>query len=694
MKPRTTRTTVSSGRILASVSLALVVSACSDEGDSPTQASAPLLPAKIGAWGFDLAGMDSAIAPGSSFYAHANGTWMATHEIPADRVAWGSFLELAASTEEQLRGLLDGLPVDAPAGAPAQQVNDYYRSYLDTDAIEVAGIGPAQAGLGAIAAAQTHAEVATLLGSPDLDLLAPIGLSVSADEKNPDRYVVDVTQSGLSLPDREYYLNPAAQYQDLRAAYQGHVARMLALIEEPDADTKAAAVIALETQIAELHWPIAMRRDRDLTYNLLTREALSVDSGDFPWGAFLESAGLGSQQEFVVAELDAVKALGVWFGTVPVETWVSYMKYRYLAGHFAVLPSAFDDEYFDFYGRTLNGQPEPRPRWQRAIGATNAALGEAVGELYVAEYFPEQAKAQMLELVENLRATFSVRLAELAWMSDVTKQAAQKKLETFLPKIGFPDVWRDYSAIEVRAGDAFGNAVRASAWAWAYDLNRLGGPTDRDEWTTTPQTVNAFYNSTFNAITFPAAILQPPFFDPNADAAVNYGAIGAVIGHEMGHGFDDQGSKSDERGVLRTWWLPEDEAAFRVLVDALIAQYAGYEALPGLNLNGPLTVGENIGDLGGVSIAYAAYQRSLAGDEAPVLDGLSGDQRFFLAWAQVWRELRREEALRNQVATDTHSPALFRVDGVVRNVDAWYEAFGVEPTDPLYLAPEARVHIW
>jgi putative endopeptidase len=300
----------------------------------------------------------------------------------------------------------------------------------------------------------------------------------------------------------------------------------------------------------------------------------------------------------------------------------------------------------------------------------------------------------MLELVENLRATFAARLQELAWMSDVTKQAAARKLQTFLPKIGFPDAWKDYSAIEVKAGDAFGNLVRASVWAWAYDVERLQRPTDRDEWSTTPQTVNAFYNSTFNAITFPAAILQPPFFDPNADAAVNYGAIGAVIGHEMGHGFDDQGSKSDERGVLRTWWLPEDEAAFRSLVDALTAQYAGYEALPGLNLNGALTVGENIGDLGGVSLAYAAYQRSLEGNAAPVLDGLSGEQRFFLAWAQVWRELRREEALRNQVATDSHSPALFRVNGVVRNIDEWYAAFDVQPDDPLYLAPEARVHIW
>jgi putative endopeptidase len=679
---------------LVSVSLALAVGACSDEDDSVAVPSLLPQPAKIGAWGFDLDGMDRTADPGNSFYAYANGAWMASHEIPADRVAWGSFNELAASTEAQLRGLVEGLPPAAEAGTPAQKVNDYYRSYLDTEAIEAAGIGPAQAGLDAIAAAQTYDEVATLMASPELGLPAPIGVNVSIDEKNPDRYVVGIGQSGLSLPDRDYYLNPIPQYQELLAAYQAHVARMLTLIGEPDAEVKAAAILALETQIAELHWPIEKRRDRELTYNLLTREELSVDSGDFPWGVLLTGAGLDGQQEFVVAELDAVKALAAWFSSIPVETWISYMKYQYLKGHAALLPSAFDGEFFDFYGRTLNGQPEPRQRWQRSIGATNAAVGEAVGQLYVAEYFPESAKEQMLELVGNLRETFSTRLAGLTWMSDTTKQAAQKKLDTFLPNIGFPDVWKDYSAIDVRAGDAFGNAVRASVWDWQYDVNRLAKPTDHAEWFTTPQTVNAFYNSTFNAITFPAAILQPPFFDPNADAAVNYGAIGAVIGHEMGHGFDDQGSKSDERGVLRTWWQPEDEAAFRVLVDELIAQYDGYEAMPGLNVNGVLTVGENIGDLGGVSLAYAAYRRSLEGNEAPVLDGLTGDQRYFLAWAQVWRELRRDEALRNQVATDPHSPALFRVNGVVRNVDAWYQAFDVQPGDALYLAPEERVQIW
>jgi predicted metalloendopeptidase len=692
------KTTRFTSRWVLVVALGALSLGCSEDDDDVTsdtlgEQPAPA-PAEIGPWGFDLPGMDASVAPGDSFYAYAIGGWQASHEIPADRAAWGSFDELILETGGQVQGLVEGLPAAPPAGSAAQKVRDYYGAYLDTTAIDAAGLAPAQAGLDAIGAATSHTDVAALMGRADLALPGPIGVGVTLDEKNPDRYVVGVGQSGLSLDERDYYLDPAPEYAELREAYRAHVERVLGLLSEPDAAAKSASILALETEIAELSWPAEMRRDRELTYNLLARADLSVDSGDFPWDAMLVAAGLGDQQEFIVGELGAVKALGAWFSSIPVETWIAYMKYQYVMGRASVLPAPFYAELFDFYGRTLNGQPEPRPRDQRAITALNGALGEAAGELYVQQYFPESAKEQMVELVENLRDTFSVRLDALTWMSDATKQAAHRKLETFLPKIGYPDEWTDYSSLEVVAGDAFGNAVRATEWAWAQDLDRLGKPSDRSEWGMTPQTVNAYYNSTFNEIVFPAAILQPPFFDPNADPAVNYGAIGAVIGHEMGHGFDDQGSKSDERGVLRTWWQPEDEAAFRVLVDKLIAQYDAYEALPGLNVNGALTVGENIGDLGGVSIAYAAYRRSLDGAEAPVLDGLTGDQRFFLAWAQVWREVVRDEALRNQVLSDPHSPALFRVNGVVRNIDAWYDAFDVQPGDALYLPPEERVQIW
>jgi putative endopeptidase len=382
------------------------------------------------------------------------------------------------------------------------------------------------------------------------------------------------------------------------------------------------------------------------------------------------------------------------YRTTPVEAWQKYLRYHYLRAHAAVLPEAFDREVFDFFRHTLNGQPEQRARWKRAVEATNGALGEGVGQLYVARFFPPASKAAMLALVENLRHAYAERISNLPWMTAETKKAAAEKLATFRPKIGYPDRWRDYSALEVRRGDAFGNRTRAMLFEWRREVGRLGGPTDRNEWSMTPQTINAYYNPTFNEIVFPAAILQPPFFDPAADPAVNYGAIGAVIGHEMGHGFDDQGAKSDAHGVLRAWWNERDVAAFHKLTDRLADQYAAYEPLPGIKLNGRLTLGENIGDLGGLTVAHEAYRRALGGRRAPVLEGLTGEQRFFLAWAQVWRTLYRDETLRNQVLSDPHSPGQYRVNGVVRNVDDWYRAFDVTPADRLYLPPAERVRIW
>ena len=672
-------------------------SACdTDDTAGTASAKSPQAESKpeIGSWGFDLAGMDEMTKPGDSFFTYANGSWLGAHEIPADRTSWGSFQMLAVKSEEQLHDLIEHLPEDAPSGSSAQKVRDYYSAYLDTSAIEAKGLEPARDGLDAIAAATDHKAIIELMARPELGLLAPISVGVTIDEKQPDRYIAAVGQSGLGLPDREYYLADSPAYAELRAEYKAHIARVFSLIGQSNADAEAGSVLALETQIAQRHWPVAKRRERELTYNLRKREQLSEESGDFPWDTLLTAAGLAGEEEFVIAELDAVQAIARFFRSVPLETWAAYCRYHYVIAHASLLPEAFDSENFDFYGRTLNGQKEPRARWRRAIAATNGGLGEAVGELYVAEHFPARNKQLMLKLVEDLRSAYSTRIQDLKWMSESTKQAAQRKLKTFRPKIGYPDKWKDYSALEVRAGDAFGNATRAAVWSWLDDLAHLGRPTDRDEWFMTPQTVNAYYNSVFNEIVFPAAILQPPFFDPNADPALNYGAIGGVIGHEMGHGFDDQGAKSDESGVLRTWWQPEDEEAFGQLVDKLVAQYDAYEPLPGLHINGQLTVGENIGDLGGLTVAYAAYRASLKGAQAPVLDGLTGDQRFFLGWAQVWRQLVRDESLRNQLMSDPHSPAAFRVNGVVRNVDAWYEAFDVKADDPLWLAPEERVHIW
>jgi predicted metalloendopeptidase len=496
------------------------------------------------------------------------------------------------------------------------------------------------------------------------------------------------------MPDRDYYLKDDQVYKELRAKYEAHIARLLKLAGQPDAEQSAKSILELETQIATAHWPRAKRRERDLTYNPHTREELPSFAPGFPWPELLAGAELGAQPRFIVHEPDALQALGALFAKVPAERWQAYLTYHYLVGNADVLPKAFDDEVFDFYGRSLHGQQEQQARWKRAVNAVDEGLGEAAGELYVQRYFPPESKQQMLELVENLRAAYRERIEHLAWMSPATRKVALEKLAAFHPKIGYPDKWRDYSALNVKAGDAFGNASRAEEFEWQREVKRLGGPTDRGEWGMTPQTINAYYNPTFNEVVFPAAILQPPFFDPHADAAVNYGGVGGVIGHEMGHGFDDQGAKSDARGVLHTWWLQEDTDAFHKRVDRLAAQYDGYTVLPGLNINGRLTLGENIGDLGGLSVANDAYHRSLHGKPAPVLGGLTGDQRFFLAWAQVWRQKQRDEDLRSQVTSNPHSPAKYRIDGVVRNVDAWYPAFNVQPGEKLYLPPDERVHIW
>ena len=667
---------------------------------APSQSTAgaatapPQKHAQYGAFGLDLSEHDTTVKPGNDFFQYADGHWLQTTSIPADRARWGVFDELDERAREDLRKIVEALPADAPRGSPEQKIRDFYRSYVDTAAIERAGLSQAQPALQAIDSAHTYEELSRIIGSRELDVKAPIAVYISTDPKDPDRYTVFVTQSGLAMPDREYYLKDEPVYVALREKYVAHVQRMLTLAGDHDPAADAKSVLEIETGIARLHWPAAKRRERDLTYNPRTRQQLEELAPGFAWGPLLEAAGLQDQQQFIVRELDAVEGLAKQFRSVPVAKWRAYFTYHYLAGIADVLPKAFDEERFEFYGRTLNGQQEQQERWKRAIGALNSGLGEALGQLYVAQHFPPASKEKVLALVENLRAAYAYDIQHLTWMGPATKKLALEKLAAFHPKIGYPDHWRDYSALEIRPGDAFGNSQRADEFEWWREQARLGQPTDRSEWSMTPQTVNAYYNPTFNEVVFPAAILQPPFFDPNADDAVNYGAIGAVIGHEMGHGFDDQGAKSDARGVLRNWWQPDDEAAFRKLVGRLADQYSEYVVFPDLKVNGRLTLGENIGDLGGVSVAYAAYHRSLNGRKPPVLDGLSGDQRFFLAWAQAWRTLTRDQQLRSQVTSNPHSPPKFRVNGVVRNVDAWYAAFDVKPADQLYLPPQERVRIW
>jgi putative endopeptidase len=651
--------------------------------------------AVLGAWGVDLSALDRSVRPGDDFFGHANGGWLRTAQVPADRTRWGMWDQLQEAAERNVYEIIAELVKSRPEPGSAQRkVADYFAAYVDQSALDELGLAPARRGLAAIAAAATHEDIVRLLMRRDLGVGSPLAAIVALDAKDPDRYVVAITHAGLGLPDREYYLSDAAKFAELRAEYRAHIARLLQLGGAAPAQESAARVLALETQIAKLHWPRAKRRERELTYNPRSKQDLLELAPEFPWQVALETAGLEGQSFFVVRELDAIAPLARLVCRTPVADWRAYLGYHYLRVHASVLPRLLDEEVFHFHGRTLNGQPQQRERWKRGIDAVNGALAEAVGELYVARHFPEEAKRAMQALVENVRKAYAERIERLEWMTPQTKARAQEKLAAFRPKIAYPDRWRDYSALEVVPGDAFGNLDRARLFDWQRALARLGKPSDRDEWGMSPQTVNAYYNASFNEIVFPAAILQPPFFDANADPAVNYGAIGGVIGHEMGHGFDDQGSKSDARGVLRNWWNESDLAAFQELGNRLDGQYSKFEPLPGLALNGRLTLGENIGDLGGLSVALCAYQLSLNGSAAPVIDGFQGEQRFFFGWAQVWRSLHREERMRTLVMTDPHSPPAFRVNGVVRNMDAWYEAFGVAPDDKLYLDPEQRVRVW
>jgi len=661
-----------------------------------TPAAAPRPQPQIGAWGVDLAARDTSVKPGDDFFKYCNGTWLANTQIPPDRSRWGSFDILRDKSDRDTRAIIEEIAHNGGApGSNEQKVADYYNSYVDQDAITAKGLAPLQPEIDRINALRTHEEVIRLIGDPDISTNSPIAIYIGLDEHNPDRYIPIMTHAGIGLPEKDYYTNTSDPYPRYRQAYEAYIAQMLGLLNQSDATAKAHRIMALETQIAARHWKIEDRRDRDKTYNLKTRAQLKALAPRFPWDAAFESCGLGNQQEVVVSELSAMAPLANLFMATPVSTWKEYLVFHLGRTNAGVLPKPIDEANFGFYGHVLSGQPQQRERWKRGVDNVNGALGEAIGQVYVQRHFSPDAKAQMLTLVENLRKGYSDRINNLSWMTAETKAAAQEKLRLFRPKIGYPDKWKDYSSMQIQAGDAFGNNKRANRWSWDYDVARLGKPSDRDEWFMTPNTVNAYYNPVFNEVVFPAAILQPPFFDPNADLAVNYGGIGGVIGHEMGHGFDDQGAKSDGHGVLHAWWNPTDVAAFTELVHKLAAQYDSYEPLPGLHIKGMLTSGENIGDNGGTQVSHYAYtQLALGGTPAPDIDGVTADQRFFYGWGQIWRGLSRDDALRQQVNTNPHSPEKFRCNGVVRNIQAWYDAFGVKEGDALYLAPADRVTIW
>ena len=685
------------------------------EAAAPERVLKTVSPDVWGDYGLDLSTGNPEVAAGDNFFMHANGGWYDSFEIPADRARYGSFDLLAEKSEQRVRWVIEDLAAEKPAvDTPPGKVAAYYNAYMNTEAIEAAGLAPAQPYLDRIDAIDSREALATLFAQPGF--ASPFGGYVFVDDKNPDVNMMQMGLSGLGLPDRDYYLKEDESSASKREAYVTMLTALFTAAGDAEPEAKAATVLALETKLAQTHWDRTLRRNPEITYNKLTRDELLALGGDFPTATFLEAMGLAEEQSFLVAEVpptaeelaqaqisdEAAKKLGAGFpGTfalaneASLDDWKTWLRVHFLIDHSSVLPAAFDEATFAMYGTALRGQTEQRERWKRAVSATEGAVGEAIGQVYVDRHFPPQAKVEMDELVANLRKAMALNLDELKWMGPDTKVMAHAKLDSFNPKVGYPKEFETYEGLTL--GDsALENSMASAKWSWEDNRSDLKKPVDRDQWFMNPQTVNAYYNPAFNEIVFPAAILDHPFFGLGADPAVNYGAIGGVIGHEMGHGFDDQGAKYDAGGVLKNWWTDEDLAAFQALGDALVAQYDSYCPLDEGKtcVNGRLTLGENIGDLGGLSLAYRAYKLSLNGEEDKVIGGLTGDQRFFLSWAQVWRSKYTEEALRNQLVTDPHSPALYRVNGVVRNLDAWYEAFGVTESHALYLPPEQRIVIW
>ncbi|HUL19442.1 MAG TPA: M13 family metallopeptidase [Steroidobacteraceae bacterium] len=654
---------------------------------------APAPKAQIGAFGLDLSARDLSVKPGDDFFEYANGTWDKTFTIPEDKASFGPFDRLDELSKERVRHIIErSIAAHAAKGTPEQQIGDFYTAFMDEAAIEANGLAPAAPDLQRIAAAKSRDDIARLFGTIGYATLFDVQLT--PDNKNPDRYAVVISESSLGLPDRDYYLKDDATLKALREKYVAYVAQMLTLGGSSDPHGQAREIMAFETAVAGAQWPIEKRRDVDATYNPRTKAQLLAYAPGFPWQTFLDAQQLGAREQVVLAELTAMRELAKLYEHTPVPTLKAFLTFHYLSDNAAYLPKRFDEAHFAFYGQTMRGQPQQKDRWKRAVNAIDGSIGEPVGRLYVAEYFPPESKAKMQALVGNLLAALSQRIDALEWMTPETKTRAHEKLATFIVKVGYPDQWKDYSALVIKADDPIGNPRRASQWWWDYQVARIDKPVDRREWGMNPQEINAYYNALNNEIVFPAAILQPPFFDPNAEAAVNYGAIGAVIGHEIGHGFDDQGRKFGPDGAMRDWWTAKDAQVFELRKDKLIKEFSSFEALPGLKVNGANTVGENIGDLGGLNMAHEAYLIYLKGQAAPVMEGLTGDQRFFLAYAQVWREKYRDGLMREIVMSDVHSPSRFRVNGPLPNIDAWYQAFDVTPGQKLYLAPEERVRIW
>ncbi|CAM5460174.1 M13 family metallopeptidase [Alishewanella longhuensis] len=687
--------------VATAVAIALSLSACSKpETNSATSTAAekPAAAQQVAlVSGVDTQYFDPSVAFGQDFFLAINGKWLAETEIPADKATYGSFHLLADRSQQAVKDIIDEVAArtDLVAGSDEQKLGSFYNSFMDEATIEQKGLAPLSAQLEAITALTDKAQLPALLAQLQRDGIAiPFGWFVNNDAKNSTEYAVYLGQGGLGLPDRDYYFKDDEASLNIINEYKTYLADMFTLAGHADAAAAAERVYNLEKALAEHHWTRLDSRNADKTYNKISTAALNTLVGEFDWAAFAAGVKLDQVTDIIVRQPSYFEGFAKVVAATDLASWQDYLTSKTINSYADKLSSNFAERRFAFYGTTLSGIQEQQPRWKRAVDASDQVLGELTGKLYVERHFSPAAKARMETLVANLIKAYEISIKELEWMGEETKVAALEKLSKFSTKIGYPDKWKDYSALEIKADDLVGNFMRASHWAYDEMVNKLGKPIDKGEWFMTPQTVNAYYNPVNNEIVFPAAILQPPFFNMAADDAVNYGGIGAVIGHEIGHGFDDQGAKYDGDGNLRNWWTEQDKAQFQARGGKLIGQYNRFEPLPGVNVNGAVALGENIGDLGGMTVALKAYQLSLAGKEAPVLDGFTGEQRFFISWAQIWRTKFREEALRRQLSTGPHSPAHYRVIGVLPNIPEFYSAFDIKEGDAMYLPVEQRVKIW
>jgi len=679
-----------SSRLMATAALGALMLAAVPAAAQEKPVTAPATTAakpEIGDFGFDLSGMDKSVQPGDDFYTYANGTWAKNTKIPDDKSNYGMFTVLNDLSQTRTREILD-----AAKGDPNSMIGRAYASYLDSATVEAKGLAPIQPWLNKIRAVEKPGLAALLAEADRSGVQHFFGGYVGQDDKNPDVYAYIIFQGGIGMPDRDFYLKENERNTSLQAAYLKHLENVLTLAGETNAAARAKAIYDFEKQVATVHWDKNDSSDATKAYNKMTIAELAKAAPGFDWSTFIRGIGV-KEDTLIVSQPSAFTGEAKLLADAPIAVIRDLLIVRSLDSFSGVLPDAVAKEAFSFYSTALSGTPQMEERWKRAVDFTTGNLGDAVGKDYVAKYFPPETKAAMDTLVKNVLGAMGRRIDGLTWMQPATKVKARKKLANFTTKIGYPDQWKDYSKLEIRADDLFGNALRSNQFAHDDNIGHLGGPIRRWEWFMTPMTINAYANFGMNEIVFPAAILQPPFFDPHADAAVNYGGIGAVIGHEVSHHFDDQGAKYDETGKLADWWTPEDVKAFEAAGQALIAQYNAYEILPGEHIDGKFTLGENIGDLAGLTVAYDAYKASLGGKAAPVIDGLTGDQRFFLGWAQVWRRNYREQNLSQRITTDPHSPSIQRT-WVSRNLDPWYKAYQIKQGQKLYLAPKDRVRIW